>query len=104
MLHDGRKIKLEREVGYTFQFISGDEASMVLFGSWPDKFWLKFKHPDTQETVKWQGEQYFNPVLLDVVDGVPYLVVMGSPSKDNENIYGCPELPYIYLKYEPGFF
>jgi hypothetical protein len=104
VLHDGRKIKLEREVDYTFQFISGDEASMHLFASWPDKFWLKFKHPDTQESIKWQGEQYFNPVLLDVVDGVPYLVVMGSPSKDNEKIYGCPELPYIYLKYEPGFF
>jgi hypothetical protein len=104
LLHDGRIIKVNREVGYTFQFVSGDEASMKLFASWPDKFWLKFEHPDTHETIKWQGEQYFYPVLLDIVDGVPYLVVMGRPDKENESIYGCPELPYIYLKYEKGLF
>lgn len=102
-LHDGRVIKVAREVDYTFQFVSGDEASMKLFASWPDKFWLKFRHPDTQETIKWQGEQYFDPVLLDIVDGVPYLVVHGRPDKSTEKIYGCPELPYIFLKYEKGF-
>lgn len=104
VLHDGRLIKVEREVDYTFQFVSGDEASMTFFASWPDRFSLKFKHPDTQKIIKWQGEQYFNPVLLDLVDGIPYLVVMGRPSKDIENIYGCPELPFIYLRYESGLF
>ena len=104
VLQDGTLIKVEREVGYTFQFVSGDEASMKLFASWPDRFWLKFKNPVTKETIKWQGEQYFSPVLLDVLDGIPYLVVMGRPKKDNESTYGCPELPFIYLKYESGFF
>jgi hypothetical protein len=28
LLSDGRVVKVEREVSYTFQFISGDEASM----------------------------------------------------------------------------
>jgi hypothetical protein len=95
VLHDGTLIKVDREVGYTFQFVSGDEASMKFFASWPDRFWLKFKNPVTKETIKWQGEQYFNPVLLDVLDGIPYLVVMGRPTKDNESTYGCPELPFI---------
>ncbi len=104
LLHDGRIIKVSREVDWTFQFLGGDSGSPVFMESWPDKFWLKFTHPDTQKTIKWQGVQYFNPILLDIVDGVPYLVVLGRPTKDNEKIYGCPELPYIYLRYESGFF
>lgn len=104
LLHDGRLIVINREVGYTLQVLSGDSGSPVFMKSWPDKFWLKFKHPDTQETIKWQGEQNFNPVLLDIIDSVPYLVVSGRPDKKTEKIYGCPELPFIYLKYESGFF
>lgn len=103
LLHDGRIIKVSREVDWTFQFLGGDSGSPVFMKSWPDKFWLKFTHPDTHKTIKWQGEQYFDPVLLDIVDGVPYLVVHGRPDKSTEKIYGCPELPYIYLKYEEGF-
>lgn len=104
LLTDGRVVKVDREVGYTFQFIAGDDASPMLFSSWPDKFGIKFKNPDTKETITWQGEQNYYPVLLDFVDGTPYLVINGSPSKDTESVYGCPELPYIYLKYESGFF
>ncbi len=103
LLHDGRIIKVSREVDWTFQFLGGDSGSPVFMKSWPDKFWLKFTHPDTHKTIKWQGEQYFDPVLLDIVDGVPYLVVHGRPDKSTEKIYSCPELPYIYLKYEEGF-
>lgn len=43
-------------------------------------------------------------MLLDIVDGVPYLVVYGQPDKNTEKIYGCPDLPYVFLKYEKGFF
>lgn len=103
LLHDGRIIKVSREVGYTFQLFYGGGGSPGMFGSWPDRFWLKFKHPDTHETIKWQGEQYFDPVLLEIVDEVPYLVIHGRPDKSTEKIYGCPELPYIFLKYEKGF-
>ena len=109
VLHDGRLVKVEREVDWTTKIILTDPFFGLptlphLSKSWPDKLWLKFEHPDTRETIKWQGEQYFNPVLLDVLDGIPYLVVMGRPTKDNESTYGCPELPFIYLKYESGFF
>lgn len=103
-LHDGRIIKVHREVGSTLQVFSGDGGSPGFMKSWPDKYWLKFTNPDTQEIVKWQGEQNFNPILLDIVDGVPYLVINGSPDKKTEKIYGCPELPYIYLKYGKGIF
>lgn len=99
LLHDGRIIKVNREVSYTTSF-SRDS----FLKSWPDKFSFEFEHPDTKKNIKWWGEQYFEPVLLDIVDGVPYLVVYGQPDKKTEKIYGCPELPYIFLKYEKGFF
>jgi hypothetical protein len=108
-LHDGRRIKVERTVQWKTEFHILDP----FFGlpirprfetSGPDTFSIKFKHPDTQKMITWQGVQYYTPVLLDIVSGVPYLVVNGFPSKETESIYGCPELPYIYLKYESGFF
>ncbi len=99
-MHDDRIIKLEREVGYTFQFISDGGGYPRFFDSWPDKYWFKFKNPDTQEIIKWQGEQYYNPIMLDIVDKTAYLVVLGQPNNDTEKIYGCPDMPYIFLKYE----
>ena len=109
MLHDGRLITVERAVDWTTRIILTDPFFGLptlphLSDNWPDKFWLKFKHPATQETIKWQGEQYYRPVLLDIVGGVPYLIVYGRGSKETEAIYGCPELPYSYLKYEAGSF
>jgi hypothetical protein len=100
LMHDGRVFVLEREVGYTFQFISDGGGYPRFFDSWPDKYWLRFKNPETQEVIKWQGEQYYNPVMLDVFKGVAYLVVLGQPNKDTEKVYGCPDMPYIFLKYE----
>jgi len=98
LLHDGRVVKIYGETCFTLNY-SRDS----FLKSWPDKYLIKFEHPDTHETIKWQGERYFDPVLLDIIDGIPYLVVHGGPNKDTEEIYGCPELPYIYLKYENGF-
>lgn len=100
LLHDGRMIIVERKVDSTFQFLAGDGGSLKLFASWPDKFSLQFKNPDTNETIKWEGEQHINPLLLDFVDGTPYLVLSGQPNKKTQKIYGCPELPYIFLKHE----
>lgn len=107
--HDGKMIKVERKVYEITRFRIFDP----LFGLLPfypriqtlgNKFSLQFKHPDTQETITWQGELGLEPELLDIVNGVTYLVVNGRVTKDTETIYGCPELPYIYLKYESGFF
>lgn len=108
-LHDGRHIKVERAVQWTTKFKILDPFFGLPFmprfeTSGPDTFSLKFKHPDTQETITWQGEQHYTPVLLDIVSSVPSLIVNGPTSKETEAIYGCPELPYFYLKYESGFF
>jgi hypothetical protein len=110
VLHDGRLINVEREADQMKKFYLLDP----FFGLLPffprvenygfNKFRLKFKHPDTKETIEWQGEQNFRPVLLDIVDGIPFLVLYGEGLKDTETIYGCPELPYTYLKYKSGFF
>jgi hypothetical protein len=104
-LHDGRHIEVERTVQWTTEFKILDPFFGLPFmprfeKGGPDTFRLKFKHPDTQETITWQGKRYYTPVLLDIVSGVPYLVVNGQISKETEEIYGCPELPYFYLKYE----
>lgn len=108
-LHDGRHIEVERTVQWTTEFKILDPFFGLPFmprfeKGGPDTFRLKFKHPDTQETITWQGKRYYTPVLLEIVSGVPYLVVIGQISKETEAIYGCPELPYFYLKYESGFF
>lgn len=108
LLHDGRTITVERKVDWTTHIVLTDPFFGLptiphLSKNWPDKFWIKFENPDTHKAIKWQGEQYFSPVLLDIVDGVPYLVVHGRTDKNTEKIYGCPELPYIFLKYEDGF-
>jgi len=99
-LIDGRDIMVSRKVCWTFQFLGGDSGSPVFMKSWPDQYRIKFRHPDTQEKIEWEGKQYFNPLLLAFVKGVPYLVVGGRPDKDESSIYGCPELPFIFLKYE----
>ncbi|MBS0311858.1 MAG: hypothetical protein JSR88_11030 [Proteobacteria bacterium] len=106
-LHDGRHIAVDQTIQWKTEFrifhpIIGIAPRFETTG--PDTFHLKFKHPDTQETITWQGELYYTPVLLDIVDGIPYLVVLGRVNKETESIYGCPELPYSYLKYDPGFF
>lgn len=108
VLHDGRHIKVERTVYRPTEFKILDPffglPIMPRTETGGPIFSLKFKHPDTQKTITWQGEQYYTPVLLDIVTGVPYLVVNGQISKQTEAIYGCPELPYFYLRYESGFF
>jgi hypothetical protein len=104
LLHDGRIIKVDREVYWMFHFISGDEASLRVMESDPDRYGIKFKNPDTGETIKWDGEEGFSPVLLDIVDKVPYLVVQGPYIQAYFANYSCPEVPYIFLKHEGGFF
>jgi hypothetical protein len=109
VLQDARHIEVERTVQWTTEIKILDPFFGLPFmprfeKGGPDTFRLKFKHPDTQETITWQGKRYYTPILLDIVSGVPYLVVNGQISKETEAIYGCPELPYFYLRYESGLF
>ncbi|HIJ90088.1 MAG: hypothetical protein OEV89_04905 [Desulfobulbaceae bacterium] len=107
VLHDGKHIKVERSVYRPTEFKIRDPffglPIMPRTELGGPIYSLKFNHPDTQKTITWKSEQYYTPVLLDIVNGVPYLVVNGQISKETEAIYGCPELPYFYLRYESGF-
>lgn len=106
-LHDGRHIKVERSLHETSEFrIMHQFFPLPIsprFEKGGDITRLKFKNPDTHETITWAGEPSYRPVLLDFVNGAPYLVVNGVISKKTAATYGCPELPYFYFKYETGF-
>lgn len=102
MIHDGRLLDVERQASNSLNF----ELYWLLppiFRFQPSNFdehRIEFRHPDTKERVIWSGERHFTPVRIDIIDGTPYLVIYGRPDKKTEKIYGCPELPYIYLKYQ----
>ncbi len=86
LLHDGRTVEVHRKVAF--------------YPKWPDEYSLKVKHPDTGESIEWRGERHVNPIMLDFVDGIPYLVVKSARVFSNVKLYGCPELPFVFLKYE----
>lgn len=101
LLNDGRTIKVEREVfetGRDFCFLCLAERRYSSF----NRHSLRFISPETRSSIEWAGEDGFIPVLLDFVGGVPYLVVQGRPTQESAKRYGCPELPFIYLRYESG--
>ncbi|HIJ89565.1 MAG: formylglycine-generating enzyme family protein [Desulfobulbaceae bacterium] len=106
LLHDGRIIKVTRKVDSTLE--AGFKTPFIVphpyIESSPDRFRLNFEHPDSKEKITWQGEQYFNPVMLDIVEGVPYLVVVGRPHIDNtkKKIIDNDKFPYMFLKYQSG--
>ena len=95
LLHDGLTVEVHRKV--VFHFGGGEISSL---GWWPDEYSLEAKNPDTGKTIKWSGEQDVNPIMLDFVDGIPYLVVRSSRVFSNVKLYGCPEIPYVYLRYD----
>jgi hypothetical protein len=100
-LQDGRRIKVEREVSYTFEHSIGDAGSgFSVFKNRLNNHRLQFNHPKTGEVINWQGEESVSPVLLDVIDGIPYLVLSARPTKETERVYGCTELPFVYLQYD----
>ncbi len=103
-LHDGRIIKINREVYWSFHLFMGDEGGLTVMESYPDKYWFKFVNPDTKETIKWHGEQDYSPVLLDILDGVPYLAVQGPQDPETKTKYLCPEVPYFFYKYDRRVF
>lgn len=101
VLQDGRQIKVEREVSYTFKHSIGDAGSgYSVSKNKLSNHHLQFKHPETGKLIDWQGDPLFTPVLLGLIDEVPYLVLSARPTKETERIYGCTELPFIYLQYD----
>ncbi len=104
VLQDGRRIKVDREVSYTFKHSIGDAGSgYSVFKNKLGNHHLQFKNPDTGRVIDWHGDPLFTPVLLDLIDRVPYLVLSAHPTKETERIYGCTELPFIYLQYDTEY-
>jgi hypothetical protein len=96
VLHDGRTIDVHRTV--IFNFGSGDLSQALR--RWPNQFALEAVNPYTGKRVKWSGERNINPILLDFIDGVPYLVVTSNFIHRHGSLYGCPEIPFAFLRYD----
>jgi hypothetical protein len=98
LLHDGRIVVVERSVK------RGGRREIGQQGAYIEQS-LEFIMPDTQKTIIWQdhfsqelGMANFLPMLLDIHNDEPYLVVspMGCLSY---NKWGRPNPPYIIFKY-----
>lgn len=87
LLHDGRIVEVQRKV--------------VFYRNSPDDYSFQVLHPDTGQLIAWKGERYVRPVLLDFVNGAAYLAIFSSREVFlNPKLYGCPELPYLFYKYD----
>lgn len=96
--HMGQEIKVNRVVEYHF---GQGELSQALT-RYPSQYSLNFTNPANGKQVSWEGERYVHPVLLDVVDGTPWLVINSSRLNSNSKDYGCPEIAYVFLSYKQG--
>lgn len=101
VLQDGRQIKVERKVSYSFKHSIGDAGSgFSVFRHRLSNYHIQFSHPETGRNISWQENPDFTPLLLDVVSGIPYLILSARPTKETERVYGCTELPFLYLQYD----
>ena len=99
-LGDGRLLKVHR---YVVLKSTGGELSNA-FKIWPVQYGFRVSHPDTNEYVKWSGDDHVTPVLLDVDSLNFYLVLLIGSAHESSTFkkYGCPTLPYVYLKRSKG--
>ena len=95
LLHDGRVLVIDRSV------LTG--AVPVEIGQRPGEsdYTLKLKSSDGT-TVTWDGgRDRFVPIILDFVDGVPYVGAIGATGL----VYpreGCPRPPYFFFRWSAG--
>lgn len=94
LLHDGRIVEVHRWIAL------GGRNLLQSISTRPDTHSFEAQNPDTGKIIKWSGEKNVNPIMLDFVDGIPYLVVVSEKVFSNVKLYGCPEIPYAFLKYE----
>lgn len=99
LLHDGTKIVVERWVKRGGRHEIGQQPPIKAQT-------LTFQVPETNERVIWKTEHSedigladFKPILLDFVQGVPYVVAtpVGCLSY---NKWGRPNPPYVIFKYQ----
>lgn len=99
LLHDGQKIIVERST------VRGGRHEIGQRGAYIEQS-LRFIQPGTGNTIEWKddfskdlGNSNFLPMLLDIVDGMAYLVVspMGCMAY---NKWGRPNPPYVVFQYQ----
>jgi len=99
LLHDGSKIIVERTVERGGRHEIGQKSPYK-------EQRLSFTLPGTKQTITWEdhysediGTANFLPMALDIVDGIPHLVVhpMGCLSY---NKWGRPNPPYVIFQYQ----
>lgn len=99
LLHDGNTIVVERTVKRGGRREVGQKPSFT-------EQRLSFTSPGSTHTITWEdltsqdlGQANFLPMALDIVRGVPYLVVypMGCLSY---NKWGRPNPPYVIFQYQ----
>jgi len=99
LVHDGTKIVVERSVERGGRHEIGQKPPIKEQS-------LRFTLPQNHQRVEWKddysedvGGANFLPMLLDVVDGTPYLVAnpMGCLSY---NKWGRPNPPYVIFKHD----
>jgi hypothetical protein len=96
--YTGQEIKVHRSVA--FRFGRGELSNALK--RWPTQFSLEFTNPANGKKVSWDGEQYVYPILLDVVGGTPWMVINSNLFNSELKHYGCPEIPYVFLRYQEG--
>lgn len=94
--HTGKMLAVTRTV--EFSRASGELLEMARLA--PNRFSLEFTHPENGRQISWHGEKDVHPILLDVVDGTPWLVVNSEFAYLNIAVFGCSSLPYIFLKFD----
>jgi hypothetical protein len=99
LLHDGRKIIVERTVERGGRHEIGQKPPYKNQS-------VSFTLPSTNEKIKWEdsftedvGSANFLPMLVDILNGSAYLVAspMGCQSY---NKWGRPNPPYVVFKYQ----
>jgi hypothetical protein len=94
--YNGQIIPVDRTVEFVY---GGGELSNAAH-RWPSKYSLKFKNPENGKTISWSGENHVNPILVDIVNGTPWLVVNANNLQSNIELYGCSETAFAFLKFD----
>jgi hypothetical protein len=94
LLHDGRVIVVERSVR------TGEVPVEIGQPPGESDYTLTFRTADGR-AVTWEAGKSFKPMILDFMNGTPYVVARGSTGPDYER-HGCPKPPYFIYRYTGG--
>ena len=95
-LHDGNTLEVTRRETLSF----GDGPLSDAFQKQPHFHELAAVIPGSRSELRWKGPYEMIPVMLDFVAGVPYLVIMQNSTFADMKSYGCPAIPFVFLRYE----